>query len=110
MNTWSTLSLWSILILLGLATLLPRSSFIILGDKATLPEWLKRILRYAPASALAAMISPDIFIVQHHLQPFNAKCLAAIGVVIVVSVARNPWFPFIVGMSILMLMRHFNLY
>jgi len=41
-------------LLIGLATLLPRASFIVLGNRFSLPPTLQRALRYAPAAALAA--------------------------------------------------------
>ena len=47
--------LWGLFILLGLVTTLPRASFIVLGERAALPETLHRALRYAPAAALAAI-------------------------------------------------------
>ena len=48
-------SLWLIFIVLGLATTLPRASFIVLGNRFSLPPRLQRALRYAPAAALAAI-------------------------------------------------------
>ena len=50
-------SLWLIFILIGLATTLPRAGFIVLGSRVALPPVLQRALRYAPAAALAAMLS-----------------------------------------------------
>ena len=43
-------SLWLIFILIGLATTLPRASFIVLGNRVVLPSVLQRALRYAPAA------------------------------------------------------------
>ena len=45
--------LWLIFVLIGLATTLPRASFIVLGERASLPDVVQRALRYAPAAALA---------------------------------------------------------
>ena len=56
-------SLWLIFILIGLATTLPRASFIVLGNRVTLPSVLQRALRYAPAAALAALVVPDLVLV-----------------------------------------------
>lgn len=47
-------TLWGLFILLGLATTLPRASFIVLGERAALPESLQKALRYAPATAAAS--------------------------------------------------------
>ncbi len=98
--------LWWVFLLLGLTTVLMRSSFIVLGEKVILPLSLKRALRYAPAAALAAIISPDIFLVQGHLQLVNPKILAAVCVGIVATYSRNPWFPFLIGIGILQGIHH----
>ena len=100
MTTHSSL-LWWIFLLLGLATTLPRSSFIVLGERIALPLTVKRALRYAPAAALAAIIAPDILLVHNHIQLWNPKLIAALCVAIVARISRNPWFPFLIGMGVL---------
>ena len=50
--------LWLSFILIGLATTLPRASFIVLGNRVSLPSVVQRALRYAPAAALAAIVAP----------------------------------------------------
>lgn len=96
---------WLLFVLIGLATILPRSSFIVLAGRARLPSWLQRALRYAPAAALAAIITPDLLVAGGSVQPANPRLLAAILVVGVVCWSKNPWLPFIVGMGALLLMR-----
>ena len=98
-------TLWPLLIALGLATTLPRASFIVLGNRVVLPSVVQRALRYAPAAALAAIIAPDIFLVQGTVQLFTPKLGAALGVIAIVSVWKNPWAPFIVGMGVLYTLR-----
>ena len=56
-------SLWLIFILIGLATTLPRASFIVLGNRVVLPSVLQRDLRYAPAAALAAILVAGVLVV-----------------------------------------------
>jgi branched-subunit amino acid transport protein len=100
-------SLWLILILIGLATILPRVSFIVLGERAHLPSSLLRALRYAPPAALAALIVPDLLIVGGGFQPFNPKLLAAaVAAVAATMWSQNPWLPFVAGMAALLGMRH----
>ena len=41
-------SLWLTFLLIGLATLLPRATFIVLGQRASLPDTVQKALRYAP--------------------------------------------------------------
>ena len=66
-----------IFILIGLATTLPRASFIVLGNRVTLPSRVQRALRYAPAAALAAIVVPDVLLVSGELAPLNPKLAAA---------------------------------
>jgi branched-subunit amino acid transport protein len=99
-------SLWLIFILIGLATTLPRASFIVLGSRVTLPAVLQRALRYAPAAALAAIVVPDILVSNNDFQPFNPKLVAAVAAVAATVLWRNPWLPFIAGMGVLLGLRH----
>lgn len=99
-------SLWLIFILIGLATTLPRASFIVLGNRVTLPSVLQRALRYAPAAALAAIVVPDVLVVSGSLEVFNPKLAAAIVAVAAAALSRNPWLPFIGGMAVLLGIRY----
>lgn len=94
-------SLWIIFILLSLTTLLPRGSFIVLGNRVTLPGALQRALRYAPAAALAAIVVPDVLLVGGELAPLNPKLAAASAAIAATLLWRNPWLPFIAGMAAL---------
>lgn len=98
-------SLWLIFILIGLATTLPRASFIVLGNRVVLPSVLQRALRYAPAAALAAIVVPDVLVVGGTLEVFNPKLAAAIVAVAAAALSRNPWLPFIGGMAALLGLR-----
>ena len=95
-------SLWLTFILIGLATTLPRASFIVLGNRVVLPSVLQRALRYAPAAALAAIVVPDVLVVGGTLEVFNPKLAAAIVAVAAAALSRNPWLPFIGGMVTLL--------
>lgn len=55
---------WIACLGLALITLLTRSFFMLPKNELPLPEWLKRGLRYAPLAALAAVIAPEIVMVQ----------------------------------------------
>lgn len=93
--------LWLTFVLLGLATTLPRAGFIVLGSRYALPATLQRALRYAPAAALAAIVVPDIVLVDGAIAVFNPKLAAAIAAVGAALAWRNPWLPFIAGMAVL---------
>lgn len=98
-------SLWLTFLLIGLATTLPRASFILLGGRVVLPPFVQRALRYAPAAALAAIVVPDVVMVSDSLQFFNPKLAAAAAAVGVALLWRNPWLPFIAGMTVLLGLR-----
>lgn len=98
-------SLWLVFILIGLATTLPRASFILLGARFALPPALQAALRYAPAAALAAIVVPDVVVVDNAVQILNPKLAAAVAAVLVALRWRNPWLPFIAGMLVLTVLR-----
>ena len=98
-------SLWLVFLLIGLATTLPRASFIVLGSRVVLPSLVQRALRYAPAAALAAIVVPDILLVSGTFAPLNAKLAAAIAAAAATLLWRNRWLPFIAGMGVLLALR-----
>jgi len=98
-------SIWLTFLFIGLATTLPRASFIVLGNRVVLPLLLQRALRYAPAAALAAIVTPDVLLVAGELRPANPKLVAAVAAALVVMWSRNPWMPFLVGMACLLGLR-----
>ena len=104
MNSYDA-TIWGIFILIGLATTLPRASFIVLGNRVTLPSVVQRALRYAPAAALSALVMPDLLLDGAGFDPFNPKLAAGLVVVVVATRWRNPWLPFLLGMGVLLLMR-----
>lgn len=97
--------LWLTFLLIGLATTLPRASFIVLGNRVVLPSVVQRALRYAPAAALAAIVAPDVLLVAGDFTPLNPKLAAALATIAAASLSRNPWLPFIAGMGVLLALR-----
>ncbi len=97
--------LWLTLLAIGSTTILTRGSFIIPGERVRLPSVAQRLLRYAPAAALAALIVPDMLVDDGQLDPLNPKMLAGLLVILITLRARNPWLPFILGMGLLLLLR-----
>jgi branched-subunit amino acid transport protein len=98
-------SLWLVFVVIGLMTVLPRASFILLGSRFSLPPKLEQALRYAPAAALAAIVAPDVLVVSREVQVFNPKLAAAIAAAVIALYWRNPWLPFIGGMGVLLALR-----
>jgi len=99
------LTIWGTFVLIGLATTLPRASFIVLGSRVALPSLLQRALRYAPAAALAAIVVPDVLLVGGQLAPINPKLAAAGAALGAALLSRNPWLPFLAGMGVLLALR-----
>ncbi|MCB1960843.1 MAG: AzlD domain-containing protein [Rhodocyclaceae bacterium] len=97
--------LWIAFALVALATHVPRGSFIVLGQRARLPATVQDALRYAPAAALAAIVVPDVLVVEGAVNPLNPKLAAAAVVLAVAMRWKNPWLPFIVGMAVLLVLR-----
>lgn len=95
-------TIWLVFILIGLATTLPRASFIVLGNRVALPSVLQRALRYAPAAALGAIVIPDVVLVSGAITPLNPKLAAAAAAAATALRLRNPWLPFVVGMGVLL--------
>jgi len=99
-------SLWITLVLIGLATTLPRASFIVLGNRFELPSLVLRALRYAPAAALAAIVVPDVLLTNGAIYVLNPKLAAAVVAVAATLLSKNPWLPFIAGMALLVFLRN----
>lgn len=97
--------LWLSFVLIGLATTLPRASFIVLGGRVRLPSVVQRALRYAPAAALAAIVAPDVLVVGGDFMPLNPKLAGVVAAVAAALLWRNPWLPFVAGMGVLLGLR-----
>jgi len=54
------MSLWLLFLLIGLATLIERLSFILLLEKWAMPNWLIKGLKYVPDAVLFSFVSPDV--------------------------------------------------
>jgi len=60
---------WTLLVILGLAcvSVLTRCFFFIFDRSWGFPPWAHRALHYAPVAALAAVVIPEIVMLQGHL-------------------------------------------
>jgi branched-subunit amino acid transport protein len=52
--------IWLAIFGMTFVTALTRAMFLIGGERTVLPERVQRMLRYAPAAALAAVVLPDV--------------------------------------------------
>ena len=56
----NSLSIWLLFLALAVGTFALRFSFIYLFGKVDMPDWLRRALRFVPASVLAALVFPAL--------------------------------------------------
>jgi branched-subunit amino acid transport protein len=89
------------------ATLLTRGSFFMLPSRWQLPPRLERALRYAPACALAAIIAPEVLLIQGDvsLALANDKLWATVLAAAVFIKTRNMLLMMAVGMIAFTLLR-----
>lgn len=106
-SAWTALAPWLAILGVVATTLVTRSSFILLGDRARLPPVVERALRYAPACALAAIIGPDV-LMQHGtlaLGPANFRLLAALAAAAVFAFTRSMVWTIVAGMAAFTVLR-----
>jgi branched-subunit amino acid transport protein len=58
----SPAQIWIVIAGMTIVTTLTRAFFLIGGERTVLPERVQRLLRYAPAAALVAVVLPDALI------------------------------------------------
>lgn len=94
------LSVWLLFIALALGTFVLRFSFIYLFGKVDMPDWLRRALRFVPASVLAALVFPALTYPNGALDLSlgNIRLLAGIGGALVAWRTKNVLWTIAVGM------------
>jgi branched-subunit amino acid transport protein len=95
-----SLSIWLFFIVLAIGTFALRLSFIYLFGKVGMPGWLRRALRFVPASVLAALVFPALTYPNGALDLSlgNIRLLAGIGGALVAWKTRNVLWTIGVGM------------
>lgn len=103
----SSVDVWLTIFFLTLATIITRGSFFLLGHAVKLPPKVQHALRYAPAAALAAIVAPDLLMVNDSLALtwMNPKLMAGIGATIVFLITRHLLGTIIAGMAFYTLLR-----
>ncbi len=94
------LPIWLFFLLLAAGTYALRLSFIYLFGKVEMPGWLRRALRFVPASVLAALVFPALTYPNGTLDLSlgNVQLLAGIGGALVAWKTRNVLWTIAVGM------------
>lgn len=101
------LSLWLIILFMGLVTFGIRLSVIGLSDKMELPVLLRRGLRFVPPAVLSAIIAPDVLLRDGQLDVSlgNVRLLAGVLAALVAWRTKNVLLTIAVGMAALWLLQ-----
>ncbi len=101
--TIDTLTLTALVVVTGVANFLLRGSFLLLFSRVALPGIVQRALRYVPAAVFAALVVPELVLVQGSLSLHlsNAKLLAGIAAGIVAWRTRSTVATIVAGMVML---------
>lgn len=100
----SDLTIWAVIVALGIGTFLIRFSFLgALGNKE-LPPFLLRLLRYTPVAVLPALVAPLVMWPEAtNGQPDAARLSAAAVTIAVGMLTRNVLVSIIAGAATLAL-------
>ena len=86
----SDLTIWIIILTLGLGTFLLRWSFLGILSNWAMPEWFLRMLRYTPVAVLPALVAPLVtWPAATGGAPDPARMSAAAATLIVGVLTRN---------------------
>ena len=94
------LPVWLLFIALAAGTFALRFSFVYLFGKVDMPDWLRRALRFVPASVLAALVFPALTYPNGALDLSlgNIRLLAGLGGALVAWRTKNVLWTITVGM------------
>lgn len=82
-NGISDLTVWLVILVLGIGTFLIRWSFLGALGSRDLPEWVLRMLRYTPVAVLPALVAPlVVWPAATGGQPDPARMAAAVTVAV----------------------------
>jgi branched-subunit amino acid transport protein len=101
--------IWLCILGMTVVTTLTRAMFLIGGERTVLPARVQRMLRYAPAAALAAVVLPDVLATPEGLSfaPTNHEFYAALSGLAWFLWRRTMLGTIVVGMIVFTLLRLF---
>jgi len=103
------MNIWLVMLFGGLITFLMRFSFIYLFGRFHIPETLRKALHYVPPAVLSAIIFPELFLQNQHLELSlgNHRLLAGLVAIITAYLTKNTLVTILVGMLALALLQLF---
>jgi branched-subunit amino acid transport protein len=96
----TTLEYCWLMLLMTIATFICRSFFLTLGSGVKLSPWIRHALQYAPATALAAILAPDLFLANGSMLPLisNLKLISALCAALYFMLTRQMVGTIVFGM------------
>jgi len=103
----SGLAIWLLFAAIAFGTFGLRFSFIYLFGRIEMPDWLRRALRFVPASVLAALVFPALThpVGTLDISLGNVRLLAGLGAAVVAWRTRNVLWTLITGMALLWILQ-----
>jgi branched-subunit amino acid transport protein len=103
------MNIWLVMLFGGLITFGMRFSFIYLFGRFHIPETLRKALHYVPPAVLSAIIFPELFLQNQHLELSlgNHRLLAGLVAIITAYLTKNTLVTILVGMLALALLQVF---
>ena len=103
------MNIWLVMFLGGLITFGMRFSFIYLFGRLHIPETMRKALHYVPPAVLSAIIFPELFLRNQHLDLSldNHRLLAGLVAVVVAYLTKNTLVTILAGMLALALLQLF---
>ena len=103
-ETWLA---WTLIVGMGLVAFFTRAVFILPGSHLKLPATAERVLRYAPAAALMAIVVPDLAMTQGALSISieNPRLVAGLVAFALAAATRSILLTIVGGMLVLTLIR-----
>jgi branched-subunit amino acid transport protein len=103
------MTLWLIMLGIGILTYGVRLSFILLMERIEVPNILLRALRFVPVAVFSAIIFPELLVHEGvlNLSLNNARLLAGILAALVAWRTKNVVFTILVGMTGLLVLNLF---
>ncbi len=103
----SSLSLWIVIVCMGLVTFAIRLSVIALAGRMELPRLVRRSLRFVPPAVLAAIIAPEMLLRAGKMDVSlgNVRLLAGVLAALVAWRTKNVLLTIAVGMAALWILQ-----
>ena len=102
---------WLIMLAGGLITFGMRFSFVWLLGRFEVPETMRRALHYVPPAVLSAIVFPELFLSENHLDLSldNARLLAGLVAIAVAAWTKNSLLTILAGFIALLVFETLSL-